>query len=273
MASCWNSAEDELRDLVLQEHPSPSEVLITELFAGKLRIAVNQASSTGKVERAFLVDLRRSIPHLPSDITRRTSGLTARVVFHKQRHEGRVSAADLGVLVTRPIVERASGGDRIKFHRSHATGLLAQAKLGRPAKRTKGGHVWNHLTKDQVRLYPERHGYYSFLLYRLNGLKANELEAFRWQLCRGEPDILQVKEWLRSDVFPEEMTSSQILSKLFARTIRSPHSNVIETIVDPVASDVHSIDLQIFWPDGAGPPPSIELHQRKKESQHLEIRA
>jgi hypothetical protein len=46
---------------------------------------------------------------------------------------------------------------------------------------------------------------------------------------------------------------------------------VIQTIVDPAASGNHSIDIQVFWPDGAGPPPSIELclHKREKQVQHL----
>jgi len=270
MARCWSSAEGELRALVLQEHPSPSEVLITELFAGKLRTAVDKASRAGEVEVAFLTDLQRAIPYSSLNLAGLASGLIARVNLPNQWQEGHVSAADLGLLVTRPIVEMAFGGNRVEFRRDHATGLLAQAKLGRPRKRVKGGRIWNRLTKAQERLYPELCGYYSLLLYRLNGLKANELQAFGWQLCT-EPDVTQAKKWLRSDFFPGEITSSDLLARLFARTIGTEDPKVIETIIDPDALDVHSINLEIFWPDGAGPPPSVELREREHQRQQIQL--
>ena len=270
MTRCWDSAESSLRILVAQKHPSPPEELITALFAGEFRTKVAKASSNGEVERAFLADLQRAIPDLRLDIAQRASGLVARVNLHNRWHEGKVSAADLGVVVTRPIVDLAFGGNRVEFHRNHATGLLAQAKLGLRAKRAKGGRIWDRLTSQQERLYPKRRRYYSLLLYRLNGPKANELEAFRWQLC-SEFALKKVKKWLLSDVFPGEISSPELLAKLFARTIGTDNPKVIETIIDPNASDVHSIDLQIFWPDDGGPPPCVELHHQQQETQEVQI--
>jgi hypothetical protein len=269
MAPCWDSAESSLRILVAQKYPSPSEELITALFAGEFRTEIAKASSAGEVDGAFLADLRTAIPGL-NLIARRASGLVARVNLPNRWHEGHVSAADISVVVTRPIVDLAFGGKRVEFHRNHATGLLAQAKLGRPAKRAEGTRIWNHMTGPQERLYPKRRKYYSLLLSRLNGPKANKLEAFRWQLC-SDFTLKKVKSWLISDLFPDETSSSEVLTKLFARTIGTEDPNIIETIVDPGANDIHSIDLHIFWPDEGGPPPSIELHHQEHEVQKVQI--
>ena len=144
IARCWNRAEDSVRGLVAQKHPAPSEELLTDLFAGELRVAVAKASKGRDVEAAFLTDLRRSIPHFDLDVARRASGLVARVNLHGHWHEGKLSAADLGIVVTRPRVQFAWGGTRVEFRRDHATGLLAQAKLGRCANRV-GGHTWDYL--------------------------------------------------------------------------------------------------------------------------------
>jgi hypothetical protein len=57
----------------------------------------------------------------------------------------------------------------------------------------------------------------------------------------------------------------------FARTIGTEDPNIIETIIDPGANDIHSIDLHIFWPDEGGPPPSIELHHQEHEVQKVQI--
>jgi len=269
MACCWDSAESNLRILVAQKHPSPSEELITALFAGEFRTEIAKASSAGKVERAFLNDVRTAIPDLDLEIVQRASGLVARVNLPNRWHEGHLSAADISVVVRRPIVDLAFGGRRVEFHRDHATGLLAQAKLGQPVKQAKGTRKWNHMTLPQERLYPKRRKYYSLLLYRLNGPKANELEAFRWQLC-SEFTLKKVKSWLVSDIFPDEISSSEVLTRLFARTIGTEDPKIIETIIDPKANDVHSIDLQIFWPDDGGPPPSVELHQ-EHQAQSLQV--
>lgn len=268
IARCWNRAEESVRLLVAQKYTAPSEELLTDLFAGELREAVAQASRAREVEAAFLSDLRRAIPefdHLEHNVAPRVRGLVARVNLHGHPHEGSLSAADIGIVATRPSVDLAWG--QVKFQRDRATGLLAQAKLGRPANRVGRRHTWGRLTGTQERLFPNRRDYYSLLLYRINGQKANELEAFGWQICR-EHTVTQVKRWLRSDSFPGEISSSDVLRKLFARTIGTENPKTIQTIIDPASSSVRSIDIQIFWPDGAGPPPLIELrHQQEARAQ------
>jgi len=270
MARCWETAEENLRTLVAQKHPSPSEEQVTLLFAGELRTAVAKASSARQVENAFLTDLRRSIPRLDPDVARRVNGLVARVNLHDRWHEGNVSAADLGIVVRRPIVRLASGGRRVEFRRNHGTGLLAQAKLARSARAGCDGHKWDSLTDAQARLFPKRREYYSLLLYRVNGAKADELAPFGWQLCSGH-NLRQVKKWLRLNAFPEEIASSAVLTKLFARQIGTEDPKVIEKIIDPAASDIHCIDLHIFWPGDKGPPPSVDLYQQRQQPQYVRI--
>jgi hypothetical protein len=158
----------------------------------------------------------------------------------------------------------------VEFRRDHATGLLAQAKLGRRTKGPAGGYSWDSLTDSQERLFPKRRDYYSLLLYRLKGQKADSLEAFGWQICR-KYSVREVKKWLRSDAFPEEVLSANVLGKLFARAIGTEDPKIIQTIIDPKTSDVRSIDIRVFWPDGGGPSPSMQLRQTKQE-MHVQIR-
>ena len=96
---CWNQAEGETIQAVAQKHPAPDEDEITFLFSGELRNSVAKASEAGRVEKAFLKDLRQSIPAADLDMTRWSSGLVARVNRHSRSHEGKVSGADLGVVI------------------------------------------------------------------------------------------------------------------------------------------------------------------------------
>lgn len=268
---CWNRAEGETIQAIAQKHPAPDEDEITFLLSGELRTAVAEASDAGRVETAFLTDLRQSIHTLDLDITRWTSGLIARVNRHGRRHEGKVSGADLGVVIMRPLVRLAFGGTSIEFRRDHATGLLAQAKLGRQADPSDGGHAWDGLTRPQERLYPKRRAYYSLLLYRLNGQNADELKPFGWQLCR-QHTVKQVQKWLQVDAFPEEISSSEVLRKLFAGSIGTENPKLIKSVIDPPKLEARSITIHIFWPDGAGPPPSPLLHRQQQGNQQVQQR-
>jgi hypothetical protein len=266
--SCWNCAETETAKGVAQKHPTPTEEEITFLFSGELRMAIAAASAAGEVVRAFLRDLRNSIPNLDFGITQRVGGLIARVNLHGRWHEGKVSGADLGIVIMRPVVWIAGAGTKIEFRRNRGTGLLAQAKLGRRLD-PDGAHKWGTLTKPQQRLLPKRRDYYSLLLYRLDGEK--ELKPFGWQLCKAHT-VRQAEQWLQSNAFPEEISSSEVLGKLFAGTIGTQDSKLIETIIDPNASDARSIEIDIFWPDGAGPPPSYPLSETHGEKQRMQQR-
>jgi hypothetical protein len=268
MEGCWSRAEDETIRAISRKHPAPHEDEITFLFCGELRTAVREASDAGRVEMAFSADLRQSIPTLDFDITRWTRGLVARVNRHGRAHEGKLSGADLGIVIMRPLVQFAFGGTSIEFSRDHATGLLAQAKLGRESFHSGGRHAWDGLTRSQERLYPKRREYYSLLLYRLNGQNADELRPFGWQLCK-QHTLRQTQKWLRSDAFPEEISSSEILRRLFVGSIGTENPKLIKSVIDPPNSEGRSITLHIFWPDGAGPSSSRLLHRQTQEHRQL----
>jgi hypothetical protein len=163
------------------------------------------------------------------------------------------------------------GGARVEFRRDNTTGLLAQAKLGLLAGSANGKRKWDDLTKTQERLYPKRRKYYSLLLYRLSGERLSELGPFAWQLCK-QYTVKRVKQWLKSDTFPDEVSSSDVLERLFARAIGIEDSKIIDTIIDPDALDFRSIELQISWPDGAGPPPCVDLYQQEHQEQRVQVR-
>jgi hypothetical protein len=265
ISDCWSRAEVETAKTIVKKHPSPSEEEITFLFSGEFRIAVEAASEKGMIEHAFLEDLHASIPNLSFEITRHTKGLIARINVHGRWHEGRVSGADLGIVILRPLVRVRNAGTTVEFHRNHGNGLLAQAKLGKQLGLT-GKLKWDTLTQRQQDLFPKLHEYYSLLLYRLQG--QTNLKPFSWQLCK-KYSVEQAQEWLQTNVFPAELSSTEVLRMLFARAIGTEDPKLIKTIIDPSISDARSIEVHIFWPDGGGPPPSLSVYQSQTVQQQI----
>jgi hypothetical protein len=272
LEDCWDSAELETAKLVGRKYPAPNEENLTFLFSGELRSMVEQASEARKIESAFLSDLRATIHNLPYRVEEHARGLVARVTFHGRWHEGHRSAADMGIVVTRPIVDVSLGHTRIEFRRDHATGLLAQAKLACFVNAEESRLRWGTLTPSQVRKFSKRSDYYSLLLYRLGGPTRNELKTFGWQLCKGHTSRA-AQQWLESDAFPDELSSRAILGRLFARTIGSEDPNALESIIDPTEPGAHAIELHISWPDGDGPPPSMSLQECQNQPQQVRQRA
>jgi hypothetical protein len=265
IAGCWAEAESGLTALIAEKHPNPSEELITDLLAGELRASVARASGTRRVEHAFLEDLDSQIRSLNVSDARRFGGLIASVTPHTKSHEGRVSAADLGIVILRPQVWlNRRGNDTIECSRDHATGLLAQAKLGLHKKRREG-YSWNSLKKNQEELFPDRRAYYSLLLYRLKGKEMSEFQPLQWQLCR-DHRVEDVKQWLRSGLFPGEQPSSALLKHLFDGKIDTLDPGIIQSVIAPTKGDFRAIEIRIFWPDGSGPPPSFHHQQRHQEA-------
>jgi hypothetical protein len=187
IARCWIEAEEETSKVVNEKYWSPGEEDITFIFAGELRSKLKKVSDGGAVEDAFIRDLEESIPFhrfpLDPNLVRLSRGLIARVNFHNRAHEGRKSAADLGIAIRRPLVRFEPYSMQVETDPEHATGLLAQAKLGLRQQKVPT-HKWGKLTDQQVALFPKRRGYSSLLLYRLAGRGANELKHFRWQFCK-----------------------------------------------------------------------------------------
>lgn len=264
IAACWAEGESRLTEIIAEKHPNPSEELITDLLSGELRASVARASHTHRIEHAFLEDLHSQIPNLSVSDARRFGGLIATVTPHTRPHESEISAADLGLVILRPQVWlNGWGNETIECSRDYATGLLVQAKLGQHKKRRKG-YRWNPLKKTQEVLFPERHTYYSLLLYRLKGQRLSEFQPLRWQLCRDHM-VAQVKEWFRSDLFPEEQPSPEVLKNLFDGKIGTKDASIIESVISPTKGDLRTIEVRIYWPDGSGPPPSFHLQHRHQE--------
>jgi hypothetical protein len=271
IADCWVQAEKETAQQVLEEHQRPPEVPLTFLFSGKLRKAVANASRVGKVASAFLQDLRGSIPRFDFQTERHFDGLIANVVginFHNQSHEGRLSGADFGVILSRPVIDVDFAKTRIDTEHNHSVGLLAQAKLGQRIDPPKGVHRWNPLTDRQVTLFPDTSDYSSLVLYRIGGERKNELKPFGWQLCRGYT-ANDAQKWLRTDRFPSENTSANIIERLFARTIGTQDRKIIDAIVDPRQTGPEAVELQVFWPKGGGPPPSVPIHNPMNQNEQM----
>lgn len=270
IADCWAKAETNLTQLIAEKYPNPREEFITDLLAGELRDVVGVASQERRVEAAFLDDLKGVLGDLYVSDARRFRGLIAEVNPHTHSHEGNVSAADLGILVVRPVVDRGRWRERIGCSRDHATGLLAQAKLGKP-RALRGGYKWDSLTDQQEDLFPDHCQYYSLLLYRLKGETANQLDPLRWQLCHNRV-LNEVKGWLRSDSFPEELSSPVLLGRLFDSAIGTNDRNIIDSVIAPKKGDPRIIEIRIFWPDGSGPPSSLRLHNTHHQNEVLHIR-
>jgi hypothetical protein len=101
-------------------------------------------------------------------------------------------------------------------------------------------------------------------LYRLKGKELSEFQPLCWQLCR-DHTLDEVKQWLRSGLFPEEQPSSALLKNLFEGKIGTPDPNIIQSVVAPTKRDFRAIEIRIFWPDGSGPPPL--LHRQQQQHQ------
>lgn len=106
------------------------------------------------------------------------------------------------------------------------------------------------------------------LLYRLAGSDADQMAPFSWQLCKGHR-FLKSRDGYRRGI---SQTSSPrgIIAGLLAGRIGTDNRNVLEEIVDPLRGQ--AIDLEIFWPDGAPPPPTLKRnYQSNGQSQTLKI--
>jgi hypothetical protein len=98
-------------------------------------------------------------------------------------------------------------------------------------------------------------------LYRLKGRDLDELGPLRWQLCH-ESKVEDLTEWLGSDLFPGEKSSSDILRMLFDGDIGTKDPETIQSVIAPDQADPRVIEIRIFWPDGSGPPPSFQIEQQ-----------
>jgi hypothetical protein len=249
IVSCWDRAEAATRQSIVTKFPQPSEENLTFLFSGELRFAVGEASEAGKFESAFLADLRLCFPFIKTQPDRMFAGLRARVNFHNRSHEGRRSAADLGIVITRPFVRRIGDG-QIQISRESSRALLAQAKMGRCRSKPKGQLSWGCLTNAQKKLIPEHQQYYALLLYRMSA--AQGLAPFAWQTCHNST-VHAIQQWLRDGVFPSEIPTEKIIEGLSVGTLGTTSRTVVDQLIDPSSSRTDAIEIRVFWPDDKGP--------------------
>ena len=251
VAKCWERAEETTRQAVAEKHIAPAEEHLTVLFGGELRAAVAKASGRREFEEAFLEDVQREFPDVDVGVVSEFNGLIAQVNLHNRWHEGRLSAADVGVVICRPSVYRV-GTNEVQIVRDQRRALLAQAKLGRADEKREGRVKWRNLSKKQEDLIPTHKDYYSLLLYRLAGSSRNELAPFSWQLCR-KHSVPEIKEWLRDGSFPEEIRSRDVIRGLSDGAVGTDSESVIERCIDPRNTRAGAIEIRVFWPDGEGP--------------------
>lgn len=251
LSGCWRAAED----ATVEQCSGASEEEITFFFRKQFERVVEEASERGSFERAFLIDLDQSFWEFGRfQLEQIARGLIASVNFHRKSHEGRVSGADLGIVLARPNVTRGVG-DELRIEREWMRALLAQAKLGIP----KGDrHEWGTLTRSQLALVPRHLDYYALLLYRYADRKRARLLPFAWQSCH-EHQIGDAVEWLRTDRFPEELDSETVIRRLARGAIGTSAPQVIGDVIDPHNEATDYLEIRITWRPGADPPP---LYQR-----------
>lgn len=266
---CWTTAEKATRDTIHEKHFDCDEELITNLFRGELREILSKVAAEGRVERAFLQDLKSAFHHADLDKLRQiATGLTATVSFHDRSLEGK-TGGDLGILVVRPDVhsERWSS-DTLSVTRDYKRGLLAQAKLfGRDGK-------WNGLTRSQKRVLGERLSYFALLLYRYldNDEGRRDLKPFAWQNA-ADSNVPLLESWLKQDDFPRPQESDDLLAELLTDRIGTDDKKIIEEVIAPPQRE--SLEIRIHWPDGMGPGPSpirITHETRNPVHQHAVVR-
>jgi hypothetical protein len=252
IAGCWASAESKVIQLIAEKYPFPSEEILTFLLSGELRCAVSEASDAREFDRAFLKDLDRNIPGLSYYDLRRFGGLVGCVNFHTRRHEGKYSAADFGMAITRPELSPLRMGE-FELVRDRTRGLLTQAKLGVSNSERPGVVKWGRFTGRQKTLIKDLSAYYALLLYRLND--GQRLAPFTWQPCN-DTNSADIEAWLRDSRFPSELSSSEVVEGLVVGTLGTDSREVIDRLVDP-SSSRNTVQISIFWPEGVNPPSVI----------------
>lgn len=262
LAECWDKAEN----AVMRRPSGGNEEQLTFLFKHYLEIFVEEASIARKFEKCFRADLQRAFPELRlGDASNISHGLIASVSFHHRGHEGKKSAADLGVVLVRPNVSRAQVRDHeLQIDDAYSRALLVQAKL------RDTDDEWGQLTENQVKLAPQYISCYCLLLLEYADLTRSKLEPFGWQLCSNRR-IRTVVKWLQTGRFPLRKTSRQILEELASGKIGTDDPTLIEQIVAPVNDSRSYLEISIKWPDDAKPAPKYRIQLYRTVQQPAEV--
>lgn len=257
MAGCCSGAELGVARMV-RNLPRPTEEEITALLALELRREVEAANAEERFSSALLADVRAIIGN-DFVAARMLRGLVARVDFHDRHHEGRSSAADLGIMVVRPVLALVSGSDHIRIAFNEARALLVQAKLGQMGPR-QNRFKWGSLTPTQDRLIPKRRSYFSFLLYRIRPQAVDVMEPISWQLCANHT-LKDMRSWLATDKFPAQQRTLDIVRQLAEGSIGTDDAAIIGQLIAPRANR-RIIEFRVDWPDDSRPPGVVRLQTK-----------
>jgi hypothetical protein len=255
------AAESDLQDEILDVDPYAGEEFITERFCGVLKGHLKEASSTQRIELAFLNDLSTAFQYVDAShvLSRLADGLGARIGRHGRHIEAR-TGGDLGFAIIRPDID--SNFSRLTPH-VYRRGLLAQAKL-----RTRETGKWGTLTSNQKRILPQRLEYLALLLYSYKDNVPGALDAFRWQTCSGFR-LTQVSKWLSENKFPTLQRSDVIIKALGNARIGTDDQKTIDEVILPEGQP--AIVLEITWPGRRPPDPvRIELTQ-PHQAQYVKV--
>lgn len=261
VAACWMEAENTARDLLAKEYPDMDEDFITKFFYGKLRSAVQLASSKGAVSRAFLHDLHTAFPHFQhfNELSNYADRIGATITRHAPETEKK-SGGDLGILFVRPNVTEQTPSI-LDIDPEYHRGLLCQAKiLRRPRQRRKP--QWGGFSKKQRTILPARLDYLSMLLYKYTDADRQFLAPFRWQLC-ADAQFDEVEQWIKSGEFRDTCTSERIVSQLGNAAIGTSNKEDIKNFICP--STRETLTIKIGWPPGDAPPPQLDLAYQSDE--------
>lgn len=241
IARCWTESETAIRTSFREKHPDLDEVFITRLFHDVLRETFHKISDEGKVEEAFLKDLRKAFPtYAYSEVLANiSSGLVASVTLHPPKIE-EYTGGDLGLLLTRPNVSESYDYETKLIVGGYRRGLLCQAKV----KRRNG--KWGQFSKNQKKMLPNHVDYLALLLYEYADLERLELLPFHWQLCK-DSHFKQIKNWIKSGSFPMLQTSEHTIDLLGKDKIGTDDNEIIDEFICPKTRSY--MEIKIFWPD------------------------
>ena len=267
----WNQAENAIRNLIQTRYPNLDEEIITVLFYHELRIALENASMSRQIERAFFHDLKDCSwnydLYSEHELEQFASGLVAQASGHP-RHVERKTGGDFGLSIARPFVSQDYDGEFHVENRERKRGLLCQAKV-----KQRNGH-WGKFTANQKRILPERMDYLALCLYEYADSTRTQLQPFNWQVCKGN-DLSDVESWLKTNAFPAKQTSGDLLQSLGSDKIGTTDAEILARIIHPngASAGLPNIHIRVFWPDSKKPPRLQRTHvfQHTPQAQVLHV--
>lgn len=101
----WSQAERKTTDEVCEFYQGAGEEFITVMFHGQFNHALQKASESGEIERAFLQDLQRFLSTIDrvGRLENFESGIFAQCHLHNKVEEGK-SGGDMALALSEPTI-------------------------------------------------------------------------------------------------------------------------------------------------------------------------